>query len=71
MQCDPFSKGISLSTTWQFYLIPFDEMQQKGFGLAESAPDLEHLLGVKFSLSKGQIGSANYDVWLNDISFYK
>jgi hypothetical protein len=71
VQCDPFSKGISLSTEWQFYTIPFDEMQQKGYGLPENEPDLEHFLGVKFSLSKGQIGSAHYDVWLNDISFYK
>jgi hypothetical protein len=70
-QCDPFGKAITLDDAWQFYRIPFSEMTQKGYGLPESAPDLAHFLQVKLNLSRGQLGVADYDVWINDIAFYK
>jgi hypothetical protein len=70
-QCDPFGKAVTLSTDWQFYRVPFSDMTQKGYGLPESAPDLTHFLGLKFNLSRGQIGSSDYDVWVNDFAFYK
>lgn len=70
-QCDPFGKAITLSSDWQFYRIPFTDMVQKGYGLPESAPDLAHFIGVKVNLSRGQLGTADYDVWFNDFAFYK
>jgi hypothetical protein len=71
VQCDPFGKAITLTSDWQFYRIPFSDMTQKGYGLPETAPDLAHFIGVKINLSLGQLGSADYDVWVNDIAFYK
>jgi hypothetical protein len=70
-QCDPFGKAFTLSSSWQFYRIPFSEMVQKGYGLPEQAPDLAHFLQLKINLSLGQLGAASYDVWVNDFAFYK
>ncbi len=66
LQCDPFGKALLLVDHWQFYAIPFSEMRQKGYGLPESALDVAHLLGFKFSLGKGA-----WDVWLDDVAFYR
>ncbi len=64
--CDPFGKAILLVDHWQFYAIPFSEMRQKGYGLPEPSLHKEHLLGFKFNLGKG-----SWDVWLDDIAFYR
>jgi hypothetical protein len=64
--CDPFGKAIGLVDHWEFYTIPFDEMRQKGYGLPEPKIDLAHVLAFKLSLGKGV-----WDVWLDDISFYR
>ncbi len=69
--CDPFGKGVALSSDWQFYMVPFSDMKQKGFGLAEAMPDLKHFLGVKFNMSKGQLGVADFDVWVDNFAFYR
>jgi hypothetical protein len=65
-QCDPFGKAVLLVSDWQFYAIPFSEMRQKGYGVPESTLELSRILGFKFSLGKGA-----WDVWLDDIAFYK
>jgi hypothetical protein len=64
--CDPFGKAIGLVDHWEFYAIPFDEMRQKGYGLPESKLDVAHVLAFKLSLGKGV-----WDVWLDDIAFYR
>lgn len=65
-QCDPYGKGVGLVNHWEFYAIPFSEMRQKGYGKPDPVLDLTHILGVKFGLGKGA-----WDVWLDDIAFYK
>lgn len=78
LPCDPFGQGVALPTasdggpdSWQFYAIPFSAMRQKGYGAPESALDLGHILNVTINLSKGQLGAVDYDVWIDDIAFYK
>lgn len=78
LPCDPFGEGILLpqstdggSNPWQFYAIPFSDLRQKGYGIPEPGLDLTHILGVTINLSKGQLGTGDYDVWIDDVAFYK
>lgn len=78
LPCDPFGKGVLLPTSgdggpdpWQFYAIPFSDLRQKGYGAPEPALDLGHIVNVTINLSKGQLGTADDDVWIDDIAFYK
>jgi hypothetical protein len=67
-KCDPFSIATLLTDEWRFIKIPFDRMQQKGFGKPTPTGKLEvsALTGLQFGMSAG-----NWDFWLDDIAFYR
>ena len=67
-KCDPWSLSAVLTGNWRFYQMPFDEVRQKGFGMAS---DLEHIdrsaiRAVEFSFSAG-----DWDFWIDDVTFYR
>jgi hypothetical protein len=64
--CDPFGKAVGMVNHWEFYTIPFADMRQKGYGRPETTFDLAHILNFTFNLGLG-----DWDVWIDDISFYK
>jgi hypothetical protein len=65
-KCDPFGHAVGFDEQWSLFAIPFSAMRQKGYGKASPALDKEEILGFKFSLGVG-----DWDLWLDDIAFYK
>ena len=66
-QCgDHFTFPVNLSTEWQFYAIPFTEMQQQGW--AKQAPyfDLTSASVVRFTWDVGYI-----DYYIDNVRFYR
>ncbi len=64
--CDKFGSYATLDGTWRPYLLPFNEMQQGGWGLKSPGLDLTGLfsIGVEY-------GRAAWDLWIDDIAFYR
>src|SRR5262249_27683716 len=46
---DSFGKTISLTPEWKQYVLPFDELQQRGFGDPVSSFDAYHVYTVTFA----------------------
>jgi hypothetical protein len=66
-QCgDGWAKGVTLSTDWKFFTIPFSELRQEGYGQRFSHLDLSKLTLVRFTWMQGWL-----DVWLDDVRFYR
>ena len=66
-QCgDHFTFPVNLSTDWQFYAIPFAQMQQQGW--AKQAPyfDLTSASVVRFTWDVGYI-----DYYIDNVRFYR
>jgi hypothetical protein len=64
---DDFGKTVGIITSWDFFKVSFAEMTQRGFGLKAPAIDKAHVYGLQF-----QAGAAvDYDVWVDDLAFYK
>ena len=64
---DYFSKGITLTPTWQQFVISYTQLQQTGFGLPKGLTGLDaaHIYSCQFQLSPG----APFDIWIDDIYF--
>jgi hypothetical protein len=65
-KCDPFGRAVGIESAWRLYLIPFDSMRQKGYGVPASGLDVSAIQGFKISGGKG-----DWDFWLDDIAIYK
>jgi len=64
--CDSFGSFVTLNTDWHFYVLPFSEMRQAGWGKRAPFFDLQHISNLTFFYAQGV-----WDVWIDDISFYK
>ena len=64
--CDKFGTYISLDTDFQPFFLPFDEMQQGGWGLCSPGLDTSELLSVGVEYGRGV-----WDIWIDDIAFYR
>jgi len=64
---DYFSKGITLTPSWQQFVIDYTQLQQTGFGLPKGLTGLDaaHIYSCQFQLSPG----APFDIWIDDIYF--
>jgi hypothetical protein len=66
-QCDRFGAGIGLGTEWRFYKVPFSKMRQRAYGRPAFDPQPDsRVLRVQFDLD-----GAAWDLWIDDVSFYK
>lgn len=63
---DVWARGVTLTTDWQFYKIPFTELRQEGYAKQFGALDLSKLTLVRFTWSQGWV-----DIWLDDVRFYR
>lgn len=63
---DGWEKGVTLTTDWQFYTIPFSELRQEGYGKMFGYLDLSKITLVRFTWTQGWV-----DVWLDDVKFYR
>jgi hypothetical protein len=64
--CDKFGTYITLDDTWRPYLVPFNEMQQGGWGRPSPGLDTSGLFSVAIDY-----GRAAWDLWIDDIGFYR
>lgn len=66
--CDPFGRGIRVTEEWRFYLLPFEELSQQGFGKASPLGmlDVAEILGMSF-----QVGAGTWDIWVDEIVYYR
>jgi hypothetical protein len=63
-----FGKNMNLGTDWARYTVTFSELaQQTTFGKMFPAVDTEHLYSLNFTF----IGAAPFDLWIDDIAFFK
>jgi hypothetical protein len=63
---DGFAKGVTLSSDWQFFKVPFTELRQEGYGQEFQNLDLSKITLVRFTWTQGWV-----DVWLDDVRFYR
>ena len=64
--CDAFGTFTALNTNWQFFMMPFEEMRQAGWGKRAPFFDIQHISNLTFFYSQGI-----WDIWIDDIAFYK
>ncbi len=66
-QCgDLWLSTVYLSTEWQFYKIPFDELLQQGWAKEAHQFDLSSVGVVRFTWDRGWV-----DYWIDDVRFYR
>jgi hypothetical protein len=67
-KCDAFGAAVLMTEEWRFVKLSFAHLQQKGFGVPAPSGRIDPslLLGLQFSVPPG-----NWDLWLDDISFYR
>jgi hypothetical protein len=64
--CDKWGSSLSLDTTFRAYLVPFDQMQQGGWGLKSDFLDTSDLFSLGIEWGRGA-----WDLWIDDIAFYR
>jgi hypothetical protein len=62
--CNSNRKDITLSSSWTFYPIPFNQV-----GLGTNPLNLAHVLTINFQ-AQGTGVSASADFWIDDVQFY-
>ena len=65
---DYFSKNLTLTPTWQQFVVYYDQLAQTGFGLPKGLPGLDaaNLYSCQFQFTRP--GPA-FDVWIDDVYF--
>ena len=64
--CDKFSSFVGLDGTFRAYLVPFDGMQQGGWGMRSPGLDMSELFSFALEYGRG-----SWDLWIDDIGFYR
>lgn len=64
--CDKFSSFVGLDDDFRVYFVPFEEMQQGGWGMR--APRLDTSGLFSFAL---EFGRGSWDLWIDDVGFYR
>jgi hypothetical protein len=65
LDCDPHGKVLLLSEEWQQFTLPFDQLNQEGWGTAASW-DASKVGGIQFKVAK----DVTFDFWVDEIGFY-
>jgi hypothetical protein len=65
IDCDPHGKVLLLTDEWQQFTLPFDQLNQEGWGTPASW-DAAKVVGVQFKVAKG----VDFDFWVDEIGFY-
>lgn len=64
--CDPFGGYTILNGDWKLFLVPFEEMRQRGYGHVAEQLDVAALRQVSI-----EYGMGAWDFWIDDLSFYR
>jgi len=65
-KCDQFGFAVSFTEEWEYKVLPFAELKQRGYGVHESSVDFQNIVQLKFGFDIG-----DWDVWLDDISLWR
>jgi hypothetical protein len=65
LDCDPHGKVLLLSEEWQQFTLPFDQLNQEGWGTPASW-DANKIVGLQFKVAK----DVTFDFWVDEIGFY-
>ncbi|EDM76352.1 hypothetical protein PPSIR1_18637 [Plesiocystis pacifica SIR-1] len=65
LDCDPHGKVLLLTDEWQQFTLPFDELNQEGWG-SPAAWDSSIVVGIQFKAGK----DTDFDFWVDEIGFY-
>jgi hypothetical protein len=63
--CDPHGKVLLLSDEWQQFTIPFEQINQEGWG-TPAAWDAATVVGIQFKAG----ATADFDFWIDEVGFY-
>jgi hypothetical protein len=66
-KCDEFGFPVAYSDEWEYKVLPFSKLRQRGFGVHEDHLDLKHIIQLKFNFEVGDY----WDVWIDDISLWR
>ena len=65
VDCDPHGKVLLLSDEWQQFTLPFDQLNQEGWG-TPAAWDSATVVGLQFKVG----ASTDFDFWIDEVGFY-
>ena len=65
LDCDPHGKVLLLTDQWQQFTLPFDQLNQEGWGTPASW-DASKIVGIQFKAAK----NVDFDFWVDEIGFY-
>jgi hypothetical protein len=64
---DVFGTTVELTTEWKRYAFQWGQLGQRAFGLPRPELDVAHLFNAHFDVAPSPV----FDVWIDDIAFYK
>jgi hypothetical protein len=64
---DVFGTSIELTTEWKRYALEWGQLGQRSFGMPRSELDVANLFNAHFDVAPSPV----FDVWIDDIAFYK
>lgn len=64
--CDKFGMFATLDGTFRAYLLPFELMQQGGWGISSPHLDTHELMSIGLEYGRGA-----WDIWVDDVGFYR
>ena len=64
--CDPYGAYAVMTGDWEYFVLPFSEMRQRGFGDRTTYLDLGAIRQVSIEYEFGA-----WDFWIDDLSFYR
>jgi hypothetical protein len=65
VDCDPHGKVLLLSSEWQQFTLPFNQLTQEGWG-TPAAWDASTVVGLQFKVA----ANVNFDFWVDEVGFY-
>ncbi|HSC87706.1 MAG TPA: hypothetical protein VLC09_10570 [Polyangiaceae bacterium] len=63
---DGYAKEVTITPYWKFYMIPFTELRQQGFGKVSPHMDLTTISAVAFIAHQGWV-----DFYIDNVGFYR
>jgi hypothetical protein len=72
-KCDGFWVGIGMTDQWHFIMLPFADMNQKGYGVPSPLGrlDTSHITSLQFSFGSQAALGGSWDLWIDDVAFYR
>lgn len=67
VKCDQFGFSVSYGNDWEYKVLAFEDLKQRGFGVHEDTLDLQHIIMLKFGFEVGDY----WDVWIDDIALWR